>query len=133
MFEDLKQAIKSNDNQEPPDMSNWWGLISDLEKLTPDVMLRKGWMGYVKKAARILFYRDVCDDLSIVSTKNLTSGQLWEIHKWLNDEDCCIEHCASVTQWYNENAARIVEYAKIVKVKKLKADKAKRRNSKVLF
>jgi hypothetical protein len=126
MFEELKEAIKANDNQDEPTMSNWWGLIADLENLVPPVMHYPKWKGYVKKAARILFFREVCENDTITSTKDLTSGALWKIHKFLNDDEFGIENCQQVTNWYEQNAQEIYNYAPFVKSAKLKSDKVRR-------
>jgi len=130
MLERLKQAISENDNQEPPDLSNWWALISGLEKLVPGTMLFPKWKGYVKKAARIHFFREVCSNPEIESTKDVGSGALWEIHCWLNDEEDGIEHCQQVTDWYAENAQEIYDYVPVVKKAKLESDKARRARKK---
>ena len=132
MFEDLKEAIEQNPSDLKPDMANWWALIADIEKAVPSEMLHKGWMGYVKKAARILFYREVCQDDSITSTKDLSPKTLHQIHKWINGEND-IEHCFALAQWFNDNQHEIYAYAATdVKPAKLAQDKARREEKKRL-
>jgi len=130
MFERLKQAIAENNNQEIPDMSNWWALITDIEKLVPVMMLFPKWKRYVKKSARILFCRYVCQDDTISSFKDMASGQLWEIYKWLNDEDDGVFNCLDVVSWFQQNAQEIYEYLPVVKKAKLEADKVRRNRKK---
>lgn len=130
-FEQLKEAIQANDNVQVPDMSNWWSLIADIEKLVPATMLFPKWRGYIKKAARILLYRELCQNPEIESTKDMTSGALWEIHKFLNSEKYGVENCLAVIAWVQENAQTIYKYASEVKKHKLAQDKTRRDNKKV--
>jgi len=137
MFDQLKAKIKANKEYLPPDLSLFYEDIATIENLVPAQLFRPKMKGYTKKAARILFYRELTGR-DIQSSKDLWGQELWLIHEWLSGQsgqtgDVETDQILNWTEfnaWCIENAQQILTFAQTVKSIELAKAKAKRKVSK---
>ena len=137
MFEQLKQTIKDNQEFLPPDLSLFWDDIAMVENLVPAQLFKPRMKGYTKKAARILWYKELTGR-NVQSSKELWGKECLFVHEWLTGQigqtgdketDETLNQI-EFTNWCLTNAQNILAFAQVVKSRELAKAKAKRQASK---
>lgn len=136
-FEQLKSKIAKNTEYNPPDMSLFWDAIANIEKAVPELMLKRGMMGNTKRAARILWFRELTGR-DIISSKQLWAAEWWLIHAWFTGIDGDsddqglneIHNLEKLYTWWIDNQKAIHELAQQIKLAKKFERKAKRQAKK---
>lgn len=137
MFDQLKAKIQANKEYLPPDLSLFYEDIATIENLVPTNLFRPRMKGYTKKAARILFYRELTDR-DVWSSRELWGKECWYIHEWLTgqagetgeQETDQVLNWTAFSQWCLENGQQIMAFACEIRNIKLAQAKAQRQAQK---
>jgi len=105
-METLKTAITQNRKFEPPELSLFYGLMTEMGQWTPDeILLPRKW-GKIKRAARLEFVFQICGR-QIETFGDCWGAELYLLSVWFSD------HQPQYTVWCLENVAKIHERAGI--------------------
>ena len=103
-METLRAAIAQNRKFEPPELSLFYSLMSEMEQWTPtEILLPRKW-GKIKRAARLEFVSLACGR-QIDSFGDMWGAELYHLSVWFSD------HQPQYTVWCLENCQKIHERA----------------------